>query len=118
MNDRHSELLAILRIGHDTSMRGSGISLGDALARSRYKELRSTFGPSDLVPFIRAHASFCDVWLAYSQDKRTRAGWYLLEDGGVGRLEPKGAPEHFSSKEEAVASFVVRELDFWSSIVT
>jgi hypothetical protein len=123
MTDREQDLLSILRIGHETSIRGAGVSLQDALARTRYRELRATFGPADLLPLIRSNATLCNEWLAYSQDKRTTGGWkrtaggwYLLEDGRVGRLEPKVAPQRFESKEEAVASFVVRELDFWARI--
>ena len=36
MRIEEKQLLQILRIGHDTSMRGQGLSLRDALARSGY----------------------------------------------------------------------------------
>jgi hypothetical protein len=50
-----SDLLAILRIGHEASMRGAGLSLRDALQRAKYTELRSTFEAGDLIPLLDAH---------------------------------------------------------------
>ena len=118
MSDRDSQLMAILRIGHDTSMRGAGISLDAALLKTRYSALRATIEPTDLVPLIQADETLCEEWLAYSQDKRTSGGWYLLEDYSVGRLNPKAevAPERYQSREEGVANFVLRELDFWANV--
>jgi len=112
-----AQLLQVLRVGRDTSLRGAGISLRDALAQIRYRELRASIGPEDLLPFIRANQEFMLDWVMYSEDKRTSGGWYLAEASRtIGRV---GAPEDsatFSSLEEAVAEYVVRELDFWSSL--
>jgi hypothetical protein len=47
-------LREILKIGHETSIRGAGISLRDALTRSQYKDLRPSFGPEDLLPIIKS----------------------------------------------------------------
>ena len=71
------DLLAILRIGHETSMRGAGLSLRDALSRTRYRELRPLFGESYLLAHLRDHPAPIEEWLLYSEDKRTDGEWYL-----------------------------------------
>jgi hypothetical protein len=103
--------LQILRIGHDTSVRGAGISLREAIGRARYEELRPNFGPTDLLPLIRKNSSLANEWAAYSEDKRTSGGWYLT-NCEIGQAT---SDENliFLSIEEAVANNVVRELDFW-----
>ena len=114
MENSRTDLLKILQIGHDTSMRGIGISLRDAIAQSRYKELRSTFTPADLVSLIQSNSQFVQEWLSYSEDKRTRGGWYLLESGEIGQIG--GTELQFPSIQSAVAHYVVRELDFWAGV--
>ena len=108
-----SPLERILRIGHESSIRGAGISLRDALSKAHYKELRATFTPEDLIPAIHANPALVRDWLMYSEDKRTSGGWYLLEPGEVGQVASKVRLQ-FPSIEAAVAEYVVRELDFWS----
>lgn len=93
------ELQRILAIGHDTSMRGEGISLSDAIRRTQYVSLRARFNAADLVPVIRAHPELILQWLMYSEDKRTNGGC-ALED----------------NSPEQVADYVIRELDFWASV--
>jgi hypothetical protein len=109
-------LRAILSIGHDTSLRGAGLSLRDALARSGYGRVRETFEAKDLVPLMRAEPELVLQWLMYSQDKRTRGGWYLVEGSEIGRVGVPESVERFPSMEEATAEYVVRELDFWAEV--
>lgn len=107
-----AQLLAILKIGHEVSCRGAGLSLRDAIARARYVELRPCFGPSDLLPLVKSHPEVIEEWIRYSEDKRTSSGWGVSESGVVAGSERLT----FESLEEAVAEFVVRELDFWVQI--
>ncbi len=116
MNQQREKLLAILRIGHDTSMRGEGVSLKSALSRVDYLEARRQFAAEDLVPLIQACPELIQQWIMYSQDKRTHGGWYLTEAGEVGRVDRSQIRLRFSSVEEAVAEYVVRELDSWASV--
>jgi hypothetical protein len=81
VNTRIDELLAILRIGHDTSMRGEGISLKQALSRVGYREVRRNFLVQDLVPLIQAHTELVTQWIMYSEDKRTNGGCISLRRG-------------------------------------
>lgn len=111
-----SRLLSILRIGHDTSMRGAGLSLREALVRTHYATLRSTFDPRDLIPLIKRNPTLIDQWVAYSEDKRTSGGWYLTERGEIGTLDDPDHQMRFDSMEEAVAEYVVRELDHWARV--
>src|SRR5262245_56888983 len=116
MPSSEAELLAILKIGHDTSARGEGISLSDALARTHYCTLRASIGADDLLPLLKANPAMIEEWLAYSQDKRTSGGFYLTNQAEIGAHATNGEKEPFTSLEHAVAEFVLRELDFWATI--
>lgn len=111
------QLLGVLRIGHDTSIGGEGISLRDALSRSRYGQLRKDFGPSDLVPHLRANPELIDQWMTYCDDKRTTGGYWVSDDSfTVGSLEDPDAKAEFGSLDEAMAAFIILELDFWLAV--
>lgn len=110
------QLLAILGIGHDTSMRGEGISLRRALERTQYVATRKRFGPDDLLAVIKRHSGFVEQWIAYSEDKRTSCGWYLKRNGEIGTIRGERQVIQHDSLEEAVAEYVVRELDYWASL--
>jgi hypothetical protein len=110
------ELLAILRIGHETSIRGAGISLRDALAEARYAACRPGFTVDDLRSLLAAHPSLVEEWLAYSEDKRTSGGWYVLRSGVIGQVSKPSSSQRFDTVERAVAEYVVRELDFWARL--
>jgi hypothetical protein len=86
MTERDTDLLGILRIGKETSSRGAGISLREALARARYKELRPSFGPGDLLRLVKAHRTLAEEWIAYVENKRASGGWYLSAEGEIGRV--------------------------------
>jgi hypothetical protein len=116
METTNETILAILRIGHETSMRGEGLSLRDALSRADYVDARKRFAARDLVPVIQAHKEFIQQWLMYSEDKRTSGGWYLKETGEIGRADDHNSTQRFKSIENAVAEYVVRELDYWAAV--
>jgi len=113
MSDRDAALLSILRIGRDVSLRGDGVAIRDALRRVSYVGHRVTFKAKDLLPIIAANPSLVEDWLAYSADKRTSGGWYLLRSGELGQVSRPASGITYSTIEEAVAQFVVRELDYW-----
>lgn len=92
-------LRQILSIGHDTSMRGEGISLRDAIERSGYHDHRPRFCATDLIPLIEADPEVITQWAMYSEDKRTSGGFALA-----------------GTSPQAVADYVIRELDFWASL--
>lgn len=118
-----SELRAILAIGHETSSRGSGRSLADLLAATRYRELRSGLSVERLAYEIELSPRLVDEWERYSEDKRTSGGWWLLRKGTlweVGRFvggDPANVEaETFGSVWTATATFILRELDFWGDL--
>ncbi len=116
MGNHKADLLKILHIAHEISMLGAGISLQDALARTRYAQLRVDHGPEDLIPLIRADRAVIDQWIMYSENKRTSGGWYIHSNGELGRLSEPGSSIQLDSLERAVAEYIVRELDYWASI--
>ena len=104
-------LLGILQVARDSSIRGVGISLVDALSRCRYQEFRSMFTAEDFVPLLQGDPQLVQDWLLFSEDKRTTGGWYVLETGEVGNLTT-GTHLQFPSLPISVANFVTRELDY------
>jgi hypothetical protein len=114
MSNADFRLVAILRIAHYVSKSGGGLALRDAIARSEYGAYRSSFGAQDLQAVLTAHPALIEEWLTYSEDKRTDAGWYVLRDGEIGQLQNPTSQRSYASIQEAVAQFIVRELDFWA----
>ena len=105
-----AHLLAILCIHQ--SCRSERISLRDALLRSNYRRLRSEFGPAALVPLIRGNPDIAKQWVQYSEDKRTGSGFWIKADSfEVGALNLNQPTIRYPSLEEAVAEFVVKDLD-------
>lgn len=94
----------------------AGLSLSDALRSVQYADLRATFGPADLRSLLAENPELAETWFAYSEDKRTSSGWYLLRSGEIGQLGNPASHARFDSVEEAVGEYVVRELDFWAGL--
>lgn len=114
--DKGRLLLQILDIGIETSARGEGISLREALERADYRERRKWFNWTDLLPIILKNPFYVDEWLLFSEDKRTDGGWWIVDDlPGIGNLTTR---ERIvcDSMPQAVAQYVVRELDFWATL--
>ena len=104
----------ILRIAHDTSIRGKGISLSKALRKAKYSQLRKDLSSLDLLRIIEEKPSFIQDWISYSQDKRTSGGFYL-SGKIIGSLDK--SDEIFCDNEQiATAMYVIKELDFWSKV--
>jgi hypothetical protein len=108
----NADLVKILAIGHDTSMRGEGISLHEAISRSNYVNLRNKFDYKNLIQIIEINRDLITEWELYSMDKRTEGGFYLKDDE-IGSVDV-GCIERISNKPELVAKYVIRELDFWA----
>jgi hypothetical protein len=88
----------------------------DALAQAQYPALRRSINPSDLLPLLKSDPSFVEEWVAYSEDKRTAGGFYVLRTGEVGRAGTQRSGRNYPSIEEAIAEFVLQELDYWQSL--
>jgi hypothetical protein len=117
-----SEIATICRIAHDSSLRGAGISLRELLKASDYRRLRPDITEAAVAEYLADHPEVVTQWSMYSDDKRTRGGWYFLDDGNlwaVGRVGPKGArtdERKCRSPSDACAHFVLLELDFLASL--
>lgn len=113
MNNRDAPLTAILRICRDVSSGADGVSIRDALKRTSYIGHRVGFKAADLRPLIDADPRLIEDWLAYSENKRTTGGWYVLRTGEVGQVSNPASRINYLLLSEAIAEFVVRELDYW-----
>jgi hypothetical protein len=100
--------MPILRIARSVA---AGLALTEALKRTGYAAHRASFGPDDIRAILWDHPSLVDEWLAYSEDKRTDAGWYVLRDGEIGQVLKPSSQCAYASIQEAVAQFIIRELD-------
>ena len=107
------QLLAILVIAHDFSGR-----LGQLIDESAYQALRPHIEQSQLFAILQAEPAIVEDWSSYSQDKRTSSGWGFgsSQDGGWLVDGPDGIRKQFTVREEACASFVLHELDFWAAV--
>ena len=101
-------LMPFLRIAQRL---GPGASLRDALQRAGYAQSRPAITAQDVRALLAAHPPLVEAWLAYSQRKETADGWYVLPDAEIGQLQRPSAQRHFATIEEAVAEFIIRELD-------
>ena len=64
---------------------------------------------------LRQNEALVDQWVMYSEDKRTSGGWYILaESREIGRVDVPDSIVRFASLDQAVAEYVVRELDYWA----
>ncbi len=109
------DLRNILSIGRDVSIRGKGISLRKAIDQTHYKSLREMVVPEDLVKEIRKESRYVDDWIQFCEDKRTSSGWVLVpESNEIWLFENPEKRIEFNSIEEAVANYIIAELDYWS----
>ncbi len=113
-----SALLDILSVGHITSIRSDeGLSLRDALSRVKYSAFRSQLEPGVILAALKQNEALVDQWVMYSEDKRTSDGWYILTDKReIGRVGDPDSVICFARLDEAVAEYVLRELDFWAGL--
>jgi hypothetical protein len=116
MTDRNALLRGILDIGHATSMRGAGISMREALKVAGYTEHRPSLTAVELRPLVADHPELIEQWLSYSEDKRTDGGSYIRRDGKIGLVLKPGTERQYATIQDAVAEYVVLELDFWAHI--
>jgi hypothetical protein len=111
-SSRNEFLLSILGIAHATSIRGEGISLCDALGRVDYAAARSQLRISEIAEVLRANPQIVEDWVLYCEDKRTDGGWYLdSENLEIGELGIPSSLRTFHTLEEAVAGYILAELD-------
>jgi hypothetical protein len=106
-------LMPILRIAQRLE---KGASLREALQRAGYANSRPSFAAADIRALLLAHPQLVDAWLGYSEAKDTPEGWYVLRDAEIGQLSRPSAQRRFASIEEAVAEFILRELDYHAGL--
>ena len=104
-----ADLLAILGVAHESSMRGAGLSLVDAVSRTRYAELRGRIDVDMLARVVRRHPSLIDQWQLFSYDQRSSDAHYL--DGNtIGTIDPR-SKRTYPHRWDAVAAFAMIVLE-------
>jgi len=118
-NVTDAEREAVCLVARDTSSRGRGVSLRDALQSANYRRCRPGLTPVNLTQHLSGRPDLIDDWLRYSEDKRTSGGWYIRAIGReweIGRVALDSAIRRFSSAPEACAHYVLAELDFCAQV--
>lgn len=111
-SSRNEILPSIFGIAHATSIRGEGLSIADALGRVDYAAVRSQLRISEIAEVLRANPQIVEDWVLYCEDKRTDGGWYLdSENLEIGELGIPSSLRTFQTLEEAVAGYILAELD-------
>jgi hypothetical protein len=114
---RNEVLYRVLEFARATSFDGDGLSIRDALSRSGYVENRAKLLESDLASILSNEPDLANTWVQYSEDKRTSGGWYVDRDTlSIGTLEDPDDIKEYTSLPEAVAAYVLVELDYWVSV--
>ena len=106
-------LRKILKVGLDTSIRGRGISLVQALKEIDFGKHKNKMTVDDLRYQVDLMPEVIEEWFSYSEDKRTSGGWYLLRDLRIGTLMAHNKELLFSTAGIAVANYVIKELNYW-----
>lgn len=113
---REENVLAILSIPNALSSNSNGISLLDAIRETRYVQIRDSLDAEMLAEALRSDRSAVERWIQLSEDKRTSGGWYVLrESREIGQLSDACSTRTFKTIEDAVANFILNELDSASS---
>lgn len=86
----------------------------EALKRSNYSEVRRTLTEEQLITALKATPHLVQEWTMYSDNKRTSGGYYL-SNLVIGSLHSEADKYTFENNEEAVAKFIILELDYWSN---
>jgi len=63
--------------------------------------------------YLREHPELIEAWLAYSEDKRTSSGWYVIQlSGDIFEIgdHPNGERLSVTGRAPACAEFIVREV--------
>jgi hypothetical protein len=111
-------LMPFLRIAQQRGAGGSAESLREALQRAGYAQSRPSFGADQVRDVLDAHPALLDAWLEYSESKDTADGWYVLRDGEIGQLSKPASQRQFNSIQEAVAQFIICELDHHAGLAS
>ncbi|HEV3192163.1 MAG TPA: hypothetical protein VGY54_16740 [Polyangiaceae bacterium] len=118
-----AQLGKICGIGHDTSMRGAGASLRDAINVTDYRRLRPLVTETAVSEYLANHPEGVTQWSRYCEDKRTSEGWGFSKGGDswtVWRLSPphfqRSDQQIFPSEIAACARYILLELDFWANL--
>ena len=110
-------LMPLLRLAQRLGSGDPGSAIREALQRAGYARHRPSFAAPDVRAVLAAHPELLEAWLAYSEAKATAEGWYVLRDGEIGQLHRPAAQRQFATIEQAVAEFIVRELDHYAGVV-
>ena len=94
----------------------SGLSWVDLVHRSPLPADRSRLNSDDLSEFLRSNPDLIELWLAWSEDKRSTPSAFFRRSGPryeVGYIESGGGSqpsEFFDEPARACAHFILREL--------
>jgi hypothetical protein len=109
--------------GIPAAVRREDVSLRDAIKTSGFRNVRGQLTEGELAAYLAEQPEVARAWWAFSEDKRTKGGWALVERGSRWALsEPfpssgsPGTSREFDDLAEACAAYILAELDFWVAV--
>lgn len=98
------------------SYRESGLSWLELVRRSPYPSNRDELTEDRLASFLSAHSDLIELWLAWSEDKRSTPSPFFRKSGSqyeLGYVERGGRfrpSEFFNEPARPCARFIIQEL--------
>jgi hypothetical protein len=111
---RDAELREICSL--PAAYRDSGLSWRDLVGRSAYASNRDALTEDLLASFLSTHSEMVELWLAWSEDKRSTPSRFFRRSGSryeLGYVERSGRfrpSEFFDEPAQPCARFILREL--------
>ena len=113
----NATLLAIMRLGYETLIRGDALSLHTVFEGAGHTKFIDELRRSKVARLLRAYPDILQHWIRYSENKPIKGGYWLRASTfEVGAAESPEAGVMYSSIQEAVAEFIARELGYWSEV--
>ena len=93
------------------------VSIYDLLKETGYCDNPAQISEAAIADALSRNLGLIDDWLAYSEDKRTKSGWYIRPNDGsliVGRFETAPATDTetvYADRIRACAVFIKQEVE-------
>lgn len=108
----------IVRLPHTFYESGNTLSMHDLLKKINYVEVQDEISDIDFQRALIEHPEYIDSWLAWSENKRSDAGWFFeispygqytvgCFDSKLGRMNER----NYSNSSSACAFFISKEID-------
>jgi hypothetical protein len=113
--DQQRIIQNVCQLPHEMRKTGNK-SPAQILRESGCSDYPEVLNSSVIETFLHTHVDLVEEWIAYSADKRTSEGWYIIRQGSgretkyIVGFHPNGHSFEFSQPDKACGEFIVREV--------